>query len=85
MTTLTLDKAGRVLIPKSLREELRLGPGDKLHIEAEGEKISLSPVRAKALVKKELGVWVYQGDPSHASVTDIIDREHEKRIREIVG
>ena len=85
MTTVTLDKAGRVLIPKSLREELRLGPGDTLQLETEGERISLRPVRAKALVKKERGVWVYQGESSHASITDVIDREREKRIREILG
>jgi len=85
MTTVTLDKAGRILIPKSLREELRLGPGDTLQLETEGERISLRPVRAKALVKKERGVWVYQGESSHASITDVIDREREKRIREILG
>ena len=27
-TKLTLDRAGRVLIPKTLRTELQLGPGD---------------------------------------------------------
>jgi AbrB family looped-hinge helix DNA binding protein len=36
-TKLTLDKAGRVVIPKPLRDELNLEPGDALQLEAEGE------------------------------------------------
>ncbi len=84
-TKLSLDKAGRVLIPKALREELRLGPGDSLQLESEVEQITLRPVRAKALITKERGVWVYQGESSHSSVTGVIDRQREKRLRELMG
>jgi AbrB family looped-hinge helix DNA binding protein len=84
-TKLTLDKAGRVLIPKPLRQELHLGPGDKLHLESAGEEITLRPLRPKALLKKESGVWVYQGEPSDTSITALIDREREKRLRELMG
>ena len=81
-TKLTLDQAGRVLIPKNLRQELHLGPGDTLELESEGDEITLRPVRPKALLKKEHGIWVYQGEPSDASITDLIDRNRESRIRE---
>jgi len=83
-TKLTLDKAGRVLIPKPLRQELHLGPGDTLQLESEGDEITLRPTRVKALVKKERGVWVYQGESSHDSITNLIDREREKRLRDIL-
>lgn len=84
-TKLTLDRAGRVLIPKTLRKELHLGPGDALQLDSEGEEITLRPVRPKALLKKEHGVWVYQGEPTHASIPDLIDQEREKRSRELMG
>jgi AbrB family looped-hinge helix DNA binding protein len=84
-TKITLDRAGRVLIPKTLRKELHLGPGDALQLDSEGEEIILRPVRPKALLKKERGVWVYQGEPTHASLTDVIDREREKRTGELMG
>lgn len=80
---LTLDKAGRVMIPKSLRQDLHLGAGDTLQLESEGEQITLRPTRPKALLKKERGVWVYQGEPTEATVTVVIDREREKRLREL--
>jgi AbrB family looped-hinge helix DNA binding protein len=84
-TNLTLDKAGRVLIPKALRQELHLGPGDTLQLESKGEEITLRPLRPQALLKKERGVWVYQGEPAHASIPDLIDRQREQRLREVIG
>lgn len=84
-TKLTLDRAGRVLIPKRLRQELRLGAGDVLQLESEGEQITLRPDRAKALLKKEHGVWVYQGDAVQASLPGVIDHEREKRLRNLTG
>jgi len=84
-TKLTLDRAGPVLIPKSARQELRLRPGDALQLDRQGAEITLRPIRPKALVKKEKGVWVYQGEPKHASIPDLIDRQREKRAREILG
>jgi AbrB family looped-hinge helix DNA binding protein len=35
---LTIDRAGRVVIPKTLREELRLEPGDSFEMESIGER-----------------------------------------------
>ena len=84
-TKLTLDKAGRVLIPKTLRQELHLGPGDALQLDSAGEEITLRPVRPKALLKKEHGVWVYQGEPTRDSIADVIDRTREQRSRELLG
>jgi len=78
---LTLDRAGRVLIPKTLRQQLHLEPGDALQLESEGEQMTLRPVRPQALLKKERGVWVYQGEPTTASIPDLIDRERAERAR----
>ena len=62
-----------------------MAPGDTLQLNNEGEEITLRPLRAKALLKKELGVWIYQGEATHASIPDLIDREREKRLRELIG
>ena len=58
-TTVTLDKAGRVVLPKMLRDELHLEPGDKLALESEGESVRLRPVRESTPLRKERGVWVF--------------------------
>jgi AbrB family looped-hinge helix DNA binding protein len=78
-TRLTIDKAGRVIIPKPLREKLHLEPGDALELESAGDQITLRPVRGTGPLVKEHGVWVFHtGQPLPASATD----EILKQIRE---
>jgi len=75
-TRLLIDKAGRVVIPKRLREELHLEPGDTLEMDSTGERITLRPVRGTGPLTKEHGVWVFHsGQPLPASVTDEILQE----------
>jgi AbrB family looped-hinge helix DNA binding protein len=80
-TRLTIDKAGRVVIPKPLREELHLEPGDFLEMESAGEQITLRPVRGTGPLAKEHGVWVFHsGEPLPASATDeILQKIRAKR------
>ena len=78
-TRLIIDKAGRVVIPKPLREELHLEPGDALEMESAGEQITMRPVRGTGPLTKEHGVWVFHtGQPLPASATD----EMLQQIRE---
>jgi AbrB family looped-hinge helix DNA binding protein len=68
---ISIDRAGRVVIPKAMREELHLEPGDLLEMENAGEQITLRPVRGTGPLKKEHGVWVFHtGDPLPAAATD---------------
>jgi AbrB family looped-hinge helix DNA binding protein len=61
-TTVTLDKAGRVVIPKSLRDELRLVPGDTLAMEFDGDRVTLRAIRSASVLRKKRGIWVFHGD-----------------------
>jgi AbrB family looped-hinge helix DNA binding protein len=79
---LRVDKAGRVVLPTAVRDELRLSPGDALELETEGEGITLRPVRPKTTLKKEFGICVYQGEPTDISISTLIDRERDNRTRE---
>jgi len=57
-TKITIDRAGRVVIPKPVRDKLHLSQGDTLELEIEAEDIILRPVHAKGTMVKEKGMWV---------------------------
>ncbi len=84
-TKISIDKAGRVVVPKPVREKLGLEAGDSLLIESDGDEITLRPIRTQPLLIKEHGVWVYNGDASDIDMVDFIDKEREKRSREFLG
>ena len=83
-TTVTLDKAGRVVIPKTVRDELHLDPGDPLELEFEGQQVILRPARSASPLRKEQGVWVFRsGQKLAAATTDRALRDQrEARDRE---
>jgi AbrB family looped-hinge helix DNA binding protein len=86
-TRIVIDKAGRVVIPKLLRENLNLEPGDSLEMESTGDQITLRPVRGTAPLTKEHGVWVFRtGQPLSASSTDeVLQTIREGRDRSNFG
>jgi AbrB family looped-hinge helix DNA binding protein len=86
MVATTLDGAGRVVIPKALRDELGLAPGDALSVQSDGEQVVLRPVRSASTVRKEKGVWVFRSGQgiSAADSTQALDdmrRERERTVR----
>ena len=85
--TVTLDKAGRVVIPKTLRDELRLEPGDALELEREGDRVTLRPLHSATPLRKERGVWVLHGrDKLSQTEADKLVREaRQHRDRRAVG
>src|ERR1700678_2639340 len=78
---LTLDKAGRVVLPKPVRDELQLSAGDSLELESSEDQIVLRPVRGVATIRKKQGVWVMRtGKPLSAEVVNQTIRKirHER-------
>jgi len=72
MNTITVDGAGRVVIPKEIREELHLEAGTSLEIVSDGRDITLRPQHASAPLRKERGVWVYHGSKLTASEAEAL-------------
>ena len=87
MAMLTIDKAGRIVLPKPLREKLSLSPGDALEVTTSGEQITLEPVRINTPLRKERGVWVFRtGEKLPSLVVDQVARSvREEREKTILG
>ena len=86
-TTVTIDKAGRVVIPKEIRDELRLEAGDTLTLESEGERVTLRPAHVGTPLQKEHGVWVFHGGKrlSLDEANRLVRDAREQRDRQNTG
>lgn len=79
-----IDKAGRVVLPKPLRERFNLVPGDKLRLSVEGCCFRLEPTDTGGKLVKKGSVLVFTGDFAEpittAKVNEMIEDEREIRI-----
>lgn len=72
----SIDKAGRVVLPKDVRDELAINPGDLLKISVHGDQVTLRPNRARAgLIKQGQGLVFSTGE------TDLLDNETVEAVR----
>ncbi|MGH7102926.1 MAG: AbrB/MazE/SpoVT family DNA-binding domain-containing protein [Acetobacteraceae bacterium] len=63
----TLDQAGRIVLPKKLRDALHLSPGDTLDLSMQGDAVTLRPRRGASPLQKKQGVWVFSTGRSMTS------------------
>jgi AbrB family looped-hinge helix DNA binding protein len=82
-----LDGTGRVVIPKGMRDELRLEPGDTLRVESDGERVTLCPVRPESPMRKKNGIWVFRGGGSISAeeVDRVLQRQRRERNDQLLG
>ncbi len=56
-----LDKFGRIVIPKKIREDFNLRPGSPIRIEEGKEEILLKPIEGEPGLTEKEGVLVFTG------------------------
>jgi AbrB family looped-hinge helix DNA binding protein len=78
----TVDKFGRVVIPKKIRDEHDLEPGTQVRIEEKNDVIILIPVRGEQNLQFKDGVLVYTGMPT-GDIGEAVSKHREKRVRSV--
>ncbi len=72
-----MDKAGRIVISKAVRDKLELAAGDELEgSDSSDDRLILRRLRGTAQLRKERGVWVsrYGGPLSAATVDETLEQ-----------
>lgn len=81
----TLDKFGRILLPKALRKALGIRPGAKLSLKVEDSKLTLTPSDPDGMLKRINGVLVWTGPVGDIDFQDVLERTRDERISRIAG
>ena len=78
----TLDRFGRVVIPKEIRDILGLKPGELLKVEHSDDEVILKPFREEPPIKVKDGVLVYAGTAT-GNLMEAVRAHREERLRRV--
>ena len=78
-----MDPAGRVVLPKKVRERFRLHGGDVLVLEVNGDTIELRPKKSTAQLRRVNGVLVVISDMVLPAGRDLVAESRNERIEDI--
>jgi AbrB family looped-hinge helix DNA binding protein len=78
----TLDKFGRIVIPKRVRDDLGLKPGAVLQIEQADQRILVEPVNEGPHVVVKNGVLVFSGTAT-GDIVGAIRVNRQERLSEV--
>lgn len=80
----TIDKAGRLVLPKRARDRMGIKPGDELEIESDDTGVRLTLVHESPRLVKEGRVLVFAGGKLERGGTDVVEEDREARIAQLV-
>ena len=84
--TLKIDSAGRIVVPKPMRERLGFKAGTDIEIVETADGIVLKPVTDQPVMEKVNGLWVHHGRThAHFHWDRFIQEEREEHSRRILG
>jgi AbrB family looped-hinge helix DNA binding protein len=83
-TTVTIDGAGRLVLPKPVREHHGLGPGSELELDDTEGDIRLRPVVTRSPLREVHGLLVYTGRFSEETA-DPVRADRQARLRHVTG
>jgi len=80
--TLRIDKAGRVILPKPVRDRLGLREGTALEMQETQDGVILKAVENRPAMTRRDGLWIYTGElPAGFDTVQAIRDDREDRIR----
>ena len=82
----TIDKFGRVVIPKKIRESEGLLPGTPVDIESGDGEVRICPVVEESALKRVNGRLVHTGKfPDDFDLTAFIKQQRHERAEKVAG
>ena len=84
--TVKIDKAGRIVLPKPVRERFHLREGSELELEERSDGLTLRPVEQRPSMVRKNGIWVHLGKVPRGFDWDVaVDAIREERTKDTSG
>lgn len=84
-----IDKAGRLVVPRKLRDAVGISPETELEIEQEGNALVLRHrSESGARPVRENGIWVFESDGgviTNEMVNEVLEKGRRERSARILG
>jgi AbrB family looped-hinge helix DNA binding protein len=82
---LKIDRAGRIVVPKPIRQRLGLQPNTEIELVEQADGVLLRPLEHQSPMVKKDGLWVHLGQVDETYDFDrLIDDVREERIRDLL-
>ena len=82
--SITIDQAGRIVIPKAIRDQLHLVSGSELEVEASGNEIRLRVAELEPRLIRKRGLLIHHGvQLSEIEVAEFVRQNRENRSTSI--
>jgi AbrB family looped-hinge helix DNA binding protein len=82
---LKIDKSGRIVVPKALRERLGFKPDSELEAIEQPDGVLLKRVEERPSMIKVDGLWVHQGNLQQgANWERVLEEVREERIASVL-
>ena len=83
---ITIDGAGRVVIPKTVRDQFQLVAGNELEIETSGNEIRLKVMHLESSLAEKRGVLVHHGaKKSDLDIVEFLRGERDSAPGRLLG
>jgi len=79
---ITIDRFGRIVVPKTVRERLGLRTGDEIDIKEQDDGIVLKHAEKAYPLRVEDGVLIYTGTAS-GDLLESVNRHREERLSKL--
>jgi AbrB family looped-hinge helix DNA binding protein len=82
-----MDKAGRLVLPKAIRDRFRLSGGSKLRLESIGDHLELTPVadEEETRLTEKNGLLVVPATGNKCDAIEAINASREDRETDLLG
>ena len=78
----TIDRFGRIVLPKKVRDDFNLEPGSQIQIEESGQEIILKPIHGETNLRLKEGVLVFSG-VALGDINNAVETHRAERLKSL--